>query len=131
VYNKSHSYEKKGDNMNEINISRFTASRIVKEYYEEYYFNMVNIKVKPKLENNDLIMIVKKQTKLKGKNISLTETITEGKISNIIKEHMEKKECYINNIIFEPYFHNLNIRYNGNEFNFMNKKGFMKIKDAI
>lgn len=117
--------------MNEINISRFTASNIVKEYYEDYYSDMVNIKVKTKLENNDLLMIVKKQTKLNGKNISLTDTINEGQISNIIKKYMEQQGCYVDDIIFEPYFHNLNIRYHGNEFNLKEKRGFMKIKEAI
>lgn len=117
--------------MNEINISRFTASKIVKKYYEEYYSNMVHIEVKTKLENNDLLMIIKKKSKLNKKIISLTETINEGKISTIIKEYMENKNCHIENIMYEPYFHNLNIRYNG-EFNLLeNKKGFIKIKEAI
>lgn len=116
--------------MNEINISRFTASNIVKKYYEEYYSNMVNIEVKTKLENNDLLMVIKKKSKLNNKTITLTETINEGKISSIIKEYMEKRNCNIENILYEPYFHNLNIRYTG-EFNLVEKKkGFMKIKEA-
>ena len=116
--------------MNEINISRFTASNIVKKYYEEYYSNMVNIEVKTKLENNDLLMVIKKKSKLNNKTITLTETINEGKISSIIKEYMKKRNCNIENILYEPYFHNLNIRYTG-EFNLVEKKkGFMKIKEA-
>ena len=116
--------------MNEINISRFTASKIVKEYYEEYYSNMVNIEVKTKLENNDLLMTVNKKSKLNKKIINITETNNEGKITTIIKEYMKKRECYIENIIIEPYFHNLNIRYNG-EFNLEEKRNnFMKIKRA-
>lgn len=116
--------------MNEINISRFTASKIVKKYYEEYYSNMVNIEVKTKLENNDLLMIIKKKSKLNKKLITITDTINEGKISSIIKEYMKKRECYIENIMIEPYFHNLNIRYNG-EFSLEeNKNNFMKIKKA-
>ncbi|MBP3461410.1 MAG: hypothetical protein J6K21_03265 [Bacilli bacterium] len=114
--------------MKEVNISRYSAAKIVKKYYEEYYDNIVNIRVKQKLENNDLIMIVRKQTKLNGKNISLIETINEGEVSNIIKKYMEKNMCYIDNIIFEPYFHNLNIRYHGEEFKiYENKKGYEKV----
>ena len=116
--------------MNEINISRFTASNIVKKYYEEYYSNMVNIEVKTKLENNDLLMVIKKKSRLNKKMITLTETINEGKISSIIKEYMKKRNCKIESILYEPYFHNLNIRYTG-EFNLVEKKkGFMKIKEA-
>lgn len=113
--------------MNEINISRFTASNIVKKYYQEYYSNMVNIEVKTKLENNDLLMMIKKKSRLNKKIITLTETINEGKISSIIKEYMKKRECYIENIMFEPYFHNLNIRYHGNEFDLENKRGMEKV----
>ena len=47
--------------MKEVHISRYSAAKIVKKYYEEYYDNIVNIRVKQKLENNDLIMIVRKQ----------------------------------------------------------------------
>lgn len=116
--------------MNRINISRFTAGKIVKKYYEQYYSNMVNIKVKTKLENNDLLMIIKKESKLNGRIMTSTEIINEGKVSSIIKEYMEKRECYIENISFEPYFHNLDITYNG-KFNLVEKKkGFMKIKKA-
>ena len=41
---------------------------------------------------------------------------------------MEKNMCYVDNIIFEPYFHNLNIRYHGNEFKiYESKKGYEKV----
>lgn len=114
--------------MNEINISRYTASNIVKEYLKNYYSNIVTIKVKSKLENNDLIMVVKKQSKLRGRNITITENLNEGKISDIIKKYMEMNNCFIDNIMFEPYFHNLNIRYHGNKFEiFNNKKGYEKV----
>lgn len=116
--------------MNEINISMFTASNIVKKYYEESFSNIAKIEVKPKLENNDLLMVIKNKTKVNNKTIIVSETINEGKISSIIKEYMKKRNCYIENIMYEPYFHNLNIRYNG-EFNLVEKKkGFMKIKKA-
>lgn len=115
----------------ELNISKNTASKIVKEYYTNYYDGMVNIKTKAKIENNDLYITLKKQTSLNGKNISLTETLTEGQISNVIKEYMEEQECYVDNIMFEPYFHNLNIRYHGNEFMMKrNKKGYEKVLAA-
>lgn len=114
--------------MKEINISRYRALNIVKKYYEEYYDNMVNIKVKQKLRNNDLTMIVKKQTRLNGKSITTIEIINEGQISNVIRKYMEKNMCYVDNIIFEPYFHNLNIRYHGNEFKiYESKKGYEKV----
>ncbi len=115
--------------MNEINISRFKAAQIVKKYYEEYYSNMVNIDVKPKLENNDLVILVKKKSRLNKKIISLTEKINEGKIIEIIKKYMQKRDCYIENIMIEPYFHNLNIRYNG-EFNLEEKRNYFIKKKA-
>lgn len=113
----------------EVNISRYTANKIVKDYYNDYYDNIVNIKTKIKLNNDGLSIIVKKYTKLNKKAIYLTETINEEKISFIIKEYMKKYDCYIDNIIFEPYFYNLNIRYHGNNFNFNlnNKKKREKV----
>jgi C-terminal processing protease CtpA/Prc len=73
-------------------------------------------------------MIIRKQTKLNGINISLTETINEEKISSIIKKYMDKYECYVDNITFEEYFHNLNVRYHGMEFKIReNKKGYEKV----
>ena len=117
--------------MNEISISKFTAANIVKDYYEDYYSNIVNIKVIPKLVNNDLLMVVKKNSKLNGTTISLTDIINEGQISSIIKEHMKKNNCEIESIMYEPYFHNLNIRYSG-EFKLKeNKKVFIKLRGAV
>jgi hypothetical protein len=97
------------NNIREITISRFTASKIIKQYLEEYYSNMVNIKVKTKIENNDLTMIIKKQSKLNGKTILLTEKINQAEITNMIKNYYDN----VVDTIFEPYFHNLIIRYYG------------------
>ena len=95
--------------INEMTISKHTAAKIVKKCLTEYYNDMVSIKVKPKLENNDLTMIVKKQSNLNGKSISTTETINQGEITNIIKNYYDN----VVDTIFEPYFHNLTIRYYG------------------
>lgn len=111
----------------EKNISKHTANKIVKEYFNEYYNEMVNIKTKVKMEGNDLLIIVKKITKINNKNVVKTEILNEGKISNIIREYMAKEDCIVDNIIFEPYFHNLNIRYHGNEFELHNKKEMTKV----
>lgn len=107
----------------ETTISRFTASKIVKKYLEDYYNNMVNIKVKSKLENNDLTMIIKKQSKLNGKNISLTETINQGEIEKIIKNYYNN----VIDIIFEPYFHNLVVR----SYEKINLNDKIKLKKAV
>ena len=93
----------------EKTISRFTAAKIVKKCLTEYYSDMVNIKVKSKLENNDLTMIIKKQSNLNGKVISTTEVINQGEITQIIKNYYDN----VVDTMFEPYFHNLIIRYYG------------------
>lgn len=114
--------------MNEINITKKKAMEIIKEYYIEDYDNMINIKVEDDSKQKDLVMKVTKQSKLRGKNIVNTDIIYEGQISEYIKKYMEKHNCFVDNIIFDPYFHNLNIRYHGEEFEIRkNNKGYEKV----
>ena len=36
--------------MNEINISKFTAAKLLEKYYDYHYCDLVDVKVKPKIE---------------------------------------------------------------------------------
>ena len=115
----------------EISISKFTASRLVKQYYENYYNDMVSIKTKAKIENGKLVITVKKQTNLNRRNILLIEKLGQKEISTIIHDYMLEKSCLIRSISFEPHFHNLHIKYYGNDFDLANnKKGYQKILEA-
>lgn len=116
--------------MNNINISKHTAAKIVKSYYLYHYYDLVDVKVKPKIVQNDLYMIVRIQSVVNHKKIVEIETINEGQIYYAISEYMKLRNCDIKNIIYEPYFHNLLIDYDG-DFTIENKKGFMKKKGAI
>ncbi len=117
--------------MKEIHISKFTASRLVKQYYDNYYDDIINIKAKPKIENGKLVIVIKKQTTLNKRNILLTERLNQKEISSIIHDYMLQKACIINSISFEPNYHNLHITYYGNEFDLTdNKKGYQKILEA-
>lgn len=115
--------------MKEINFSRYMASKIVKQYLEEYYYNLVKISVKTKLENNDLSMIVKKKSKINGKKIEEISTLNQGEISTIIEKFLNSKTRNIYSVNTVPYFHNLNVIYDGQEIKIKRKKGLI-IKEA-
>lgn len=91
------------------------ASKIIKKYYEDYYDNLVSIKVKPKTEFNDLYMIVKKQSNINGKKITENMVIHEWQIFAIIKQYYEKRNYEVYNINYEYYFHNIHITYRKKE----------------
>lgn len=116
--------------MKEVNFSRFTASKIVKQYLEDYYDNIVKVKVKIKLENNDLYFIVKRISKLNSKKIVNKIVLNERDISYIIKQYLKSNERNIYNVSTVPYFHNLNIMYSGKDIQLTVKKGFVKLKEA-
>lgn len=99
--------------MNEMTISRFTAAELIKEYYEYHYFDLVNVKVKPKLEGNDLCMKVKIISVLNHKRLVENITLNQGQITTLLNDYMEINYCKIHKITFEPYFHNINIKYSG------------------
>lgn len=118
-------------NEKEINISKFTASRLIKQYYEDYYNYMVTIKVKPRIIKNKLFIYVKKSTSLKGKNILETEKLNQRDISIIIHDYMKEKGTLIKSVSYESKFRNLRINYYGNDFELNeNKKGYQKILEA-
>lgn len=111
--------------MKEVTISRYTASKIIKKYLEEYYNGFVNIKTKTKIKDNDLYVLVKKVSRLNHKKISEIEAYNERQIYNIIKEYMETKGCEVENILYEPSFNNLKIRFRG-RLNLNNKVKLLK-----
>ena len=113
--------------MKEASISKYTVAKLIKRYYEMHYYNLINVSVKPKLEQNDLYMIVKLQSVLNHKKIVEKNILNEGQIKNIIMEFLEINYCSVKDINYEPYFHNLNIKYDGS-LDLEPKKGFMKIK---
>lgn len=114
--------------MKEINFSRYIASKIVKQYLEDYYGNMVKIKVKTKLENNDLSMIVKESSKLNGHKIRKTRILNQAEISLIIDKYLSSDNRNIYTVSTMPYFHKLNIMYTGKDIK-IKRKGFI-IKEA-
>ena len=116
--------------MNEINISKFTAAKLLEKYYDYHYCDLVDVKVKPKIEQNDLYMIVKIVSTLNHKKIIERIILNEGQIKNLIAEYLEINYCSVEDINYEPYFHNLSIRYYG-DLNLSYKKGFMKRKEVI
>lgn len=114
--------------MNKINISRYTAAKMVHDYMVFHYCNTVDVKIKPKLEGNDLTMIVKMKSVLNNKKIVETRILNEGQIALELKDYFKIKGCRIENIVFEPYFHNISIDYEGE---LVTKKGPGKILKKI
>lgn len=111
--------------MNEMTISRFTAAIMLTEYYKYHYYGLVDAKVKPKVENNDLYMKVKLSSKINHKRIVEHITLNQGDISNLLSDYMELYCCKVNSITYEPYFHNLCINYTGE---YENIKPVIKLK---
>lgn len=111
--------------MNRISISRYTAAKMVHEYMEYHYCGTIDVKIKPKLEENDLTMIVKMKSVINNKKITEIRVLNEGQIADELTDYFELKGCSVNNIMFEPYFHNISIEYEG-ELN-LNKKPFKKV----
>ena len=99
--------------MKEMTISMYTAAKMLCDYYKCYYFNEVDVKVKPKKENNDLYMIVKIISVVNHKKIVEKYTLNQGEIANKLSDYMEMNYCKAESITFEPYFHNINIKYFG------------------
>lgn len=118
-------------NEREIKISKSIASRLVKQYYEDYYNDMVTIKVKPRIIKNKLFIYVRKQTNLKGNNISEISKLNQRDISIIIHDYMKDKGTLVKSVSYESKFRNLRISYYGNDFEISeNKKGYQKILEA-
>ena len=118
--------------MNRINISRHTAAKMIHEYMIYHYCGTVNVRIKSKLEENDLTMIVKLKSVFNNKRITEIKVLNEGQIADELKDYFEMKGCTVDNIVFEPYFHNISIDYDG-ELNIKKyeKKVLKRVKHAI
>lgn len=116
--------------MQEKNISKYTAAKLIEKYYQYHFCDLISVKAKPKIENNDLYILVKIQSVLNHRKIVEKIILNEGQIKNILMDYLEINYCSVDDISYEPYFHNLNIRYNGS-LNLEPKKGFIKMKRVI
>lgn len=116
--------------MQESIISKFTTAKLLEKYYRYHYCDLVNVKVKPKVEQNDLYMIVRLQSTLNHKKVVEKEILNEGQIKKLLTDYLEINYCTVESIDYEPYFHNLNIKYDG-DFNLETKKSFVKMKRVV
>lgn len=107
--------------MKEQIISKFRAAKLVQKYYTFHYYDLVDVKTKIRMKGNKMFLDVKMISIVNHKKIVESITIDEAEILSTICDYMDVHCCKVHNINFEPNFHNVNIKYEG-DFDFDIKK---------
>ena len=114
--------------MKEKTISMHTAAKMLCDYFKSYYYDEVKVKVKPYVENNDLYMKVITISVLKHKRVIERKILNQGEIAKKLSDYMDMNFCKLEDITFERYFHNINIKYSGELENIDSMKPSVKLK---
>ena len=116
--------------MQEIRISKVTASKIIKDYFNFHFYNKVGVKIKSKIKDNHIYMIVNLQILVDNKRTNENRILTETQIAEIIEEYLTISSCDVQDVKYEPELHTFNIKYDG-DYVEKYKKIYIKKKEVI